>query len=79
MTVEQLHNPDKDLQDPVWTRDAVPVALLVDAWLVDWAQSSGTAAVPLQNPIATGNATRVRLIPYGAVKQRIADFPLLKR
>ncbi|OKO98056.1 hypothetical protein PENSUB_9636 [Penicillium subrubescens] len=79
VTVEQLHNPDKDLQNPVWTRDAVPVALWVDAWLIDWAQSSGTAAVPPQNPIVTGNATRVRLIPYGAAKLRTADFSVAQK
>jgi hypothetical protein len=79
VTVEQLHNPDKDLQNPVWTRDAVPVALWVDARLIDWARSSGTAAVPPKNPFVAGNATRVRSIPYGAAKLRIADFPVAQK
>jgi hypothetical protein len=79
VTVEQLHNSEKDLQNPVWTRDAVPVALWVDAWLIDWQQALGTAAVPPQNPAVTGEPTRIRLIPYGAAKLRIADFPVAQR
>lgn len=79
VTVEQLHHPDKDLPNPIWTRSAVPVALWVDGWLINWNEQTGTAAIPPQNPVVTGEPTKIRLIPYGAAKLRIADFPVAQR
>lgn len=79
VTVEKLHDLDEDLRNPIWTRDAVPVALWVDGWLIDWEEQTGTAAIPPQYPIVTGEPTRIRLIPYGAAKLRIADFPVAQR
>lgn len=79
VTVEELHRPDQALQSPAWTPDAVPVALWVDGWLIDWELASGTAALPPQNPVVTGQPTRIKLIPYGAAKLHIADFPVAQR
>jgi DUF1680 family protein len=79
VTAEEIHNPHQDLQNPVWSHGAVPVVLWVDGWLIDWKHDTGTAAIPPRHPAVTGEPTRIRLIPYGAAKLRIADFPVAQR
>ncbi|KAL4874995.1 hypothetical protein BJY04DRAFT_224504 [Aspergillus karnatakaensis] len=79
ITVEQLQSPEEDLRNPIWAREANPVALWVDAWIIDWEEELGTAALPPVDPIVSGKPTRVRLIPYGAAKLHIAEFPVAKR
>ncbi|KAL3476611.1 hypothetical protein BJX99DRAFT_258361 [Aspergillus californicus] len=76
ITVEHHHSPDKELPNPIWVRGATPVALWVDAWVIDWEESLGTAALPPVDPVVDGEPTRVRLIPYGAAKLHIAEFPV---
>jgi hypothetical protein len=79
VTVEELQQPHKDLANPIWAREATPVALWADAWVIDWEESAGTAALPPVNPVVSGEPTKVRLIPYGAAKLHIADFPVANR
>lgn len=79
VTVEKLFNQARDLANPIWTSSATPAALWVDAWLIDWPETLGTAALPPINPIVSGEPKKVRLIPYGAAKLHIADFPVAVR
>ncbi|RDW72517.1 uncharacterized protein DSM5745_07689 [Aspergillus mulundensis] len=79
VTVERLHEVGRALLNPVWAREATPVALWVDAWVIDWQEELGTAALPPVNPVVSGEPTRVRLIPYGAAKLHIAEFPVASR
>lgn len=79
VTVEELHSSDKDLPNPIWARDATPVALWVDGWVIDWEETYGTAALPPVSPEVSGKPTKVRLIPYGAAKLRIAEFPVAQK
>lgn len=79
ITVESLNEPGRALPNPIWTREAMPVALWVDVWLIDWEQEMGTAALPPVHPEVKGKPTRIRLIPYGAAKLHIADFPVASR
>ncbi|XRM42803.1 hypothetical protein ABZX51_006017 [Aspergillus tubingensis] len=76
VTVQQVYDRDGQLQNPIWARNATPVALFADAWLVPWEEDSGTAAVPPKYPNVTGSPSKIRLVPYGAAKLHIADFPI---
>lgn len=79
ITVDNLNAAGRDLPNPIWAREVAPVALWVDGWLIDWEEDMGTAALPPVNPKVKGKPTRVRLIPYGAAKLHIADFPVASR
>ncbi|KAL2850238.1 hypothetical protein BJY01DRAFT_245549 [Aspergillus pseudoustus] len=79
ITVERLQKEGKELSNPIWAREAIPVALWLDAWVINWEEEKGTAALPPVNPVVTGEPTRVRLIPYGAAKLHIAEFPVANR
>ncbi|KAL3430044.1 hypothetical protein BDV09DRAFT_202517 [Aspergillus tetrazonus] len=74
--IQQVYNRDGQLQNPIWTQNATPVALFADAWLVPWEEDLGTAAVPPKYPNVTGSPSKIRLIPYGSAKLHIADFPI---
>ncbi|KAL3496096.1 hypothetical protein BJX62DRAFT_251691 [Aspergillus germanicus] len=79
ITVEHIQKPGSKLQDPIWAREATPVVLWVDGWAIDWEEDKGIAALPPVDPVVTGEPTRVRLIPYGAAKLHIAEFPVARR
>ncbi|KAH8655429.1 hypothetical protein BX600DRAFT_515250 [Xylariales sp. PMI_506] len=65
------------LPNPVFTRDGPPTALVVDAYPISWAQDKGTAGLPPTNPTVDANTkTTLRLIPFGAAKLHIAEFPI---
>lgn len=78
MTVVDTTAHNRPLASQVWTREAVPVALLVDGYPVDWPEEMGTAAVPPTSPVSVQSSekTKLRLIPYGAAKLHIAQFPV---
>jgi hypothetical protein len=78
ITVEHIRKPGSDLANPIWAREVTPVALWVDGWVIDWEEEKGTAALPPVSPVVTGEPTRVRMIPYGAAKLHIAEFPVAK-
>ncbi|KAL4967873.1 uncharacterized protein BDV14DRAFT_188040 [Aspergillus stella-maris] len=79
VTVEDIYDRNEELPNPIWARNATPTALLVDAWLVPWEEDLGTAAVPPKYPNVTGEPTKIRLVPYGAAKLHIAEFPVAVR
>ena len=76
VTVQQVYDRDGQLQNPIWEKNATPVALFADAWLVPWEENLGTAAVPPKYPNVTGSPNKIRLVPYGSAKLHIADFPI---
>lgn len=76
VTIQQVYNRDGPLQNPIWARNATPVDLFVNAWLIPWDENLGTAAVPPKYPNVTGSPSKIRLIPYGSAKLHIADFPI---
>ncbi|KAL4904564.1 hypothetical protein BDW74DRAFT_178662 [Aspergillus multicolor] len=79
VTVEHLQETGRALSNPIWAREATPVALWVDAWVIDWQDELGTATLPPVRPVVSGEPTRVRLVPYGAAKLHIAEFPVASR
>lgn len=70
---------DAKLPDPVFDRKNSPVSLEVDAYPIDWPEVRGTAGLPPVNP-KVDRSTRVtlKLIPFGAAKLHIAQFPVAK-
>ena len=75
---------DRPLQDgtlpsPLFVRDGPPVSLTVDAYPIDWPLEHGTAAAPPLNPrVDRTSKTKLRLVPFGAAKLHIAQFPIAK-
>ena len=59
--------------------DAPPVTLAVEARkLPGWGKQENSAAPPPQSPVeSTEPSRRLTLIPYGAAKLRITEFPVL--
>lgn len=80
MTVESIRSEEAELPSPVWSRDGPPTAVWVDGYPIDWPEDKGTAAVPPDIPVVVNatNKTRLKLIPYGAAKLHIAEFPVAK-
>ncbi|KAF2493111.1 hypothetical protein BU16DRAFT_528454 [Lophium mytilinum] len=79
LEVEHVTSSDpKHLANPIWTRGAPPIVIWANAYPVEWPEELGTAGLPPQDPVVVGNATRVKLIPFGAAKLHIADFPTVK-
>jgi hypothetical protein len=79
LELEQVASSDpEDLPNPIWARGATPTVIWVTAYPIQWPEELGTAALPPKDPVVMGNATRVKLIPYGAAKIHIADFPTVK-
>ncbi|KAL4887822.1 hypothetical protein BDV59DRAFT_211808 [Aspergillus ambiguus] len=76
VTVQQVYDRNGQLQNPIWAKNATPVALFADAWLVPWEENLGTAAVPPRYPNVTGPPSKIRLVPYGSEKLHVADFPI---
>jgi hypothetical protein len=57
-----------------------PVLLLAEGCLLPgWTLEKSAAAPPPQSPVTSAeNAETLTLIPYGAAKLRITEFPVLK-
>lgn len=80
-TVVVKHDRDQnaELPNPVWVSDGPPTSLEVDAYLIDWPVANGTAAPPPVNPVVDkSQKVTLKLIPYGAAKLHIAQFPVAK-
>ncbi|KAI9796672.1 MAG: hypothetical protein M1825_006521 [Sarcosagium campestre] len=80
----KLHSPPASSATPgklppnIWDVGASPVCMTALACEIDWGFANG---VPAEPPIqdensCIGDAFEVRLIPYGAAKIRIAEFPV---
>jgi hypothetical protein len=68
-----------DLPNPIFERGAPPTSLFVDAYPITWAVDHDTAALPPVNPVVNGTSKiKLKLIPYGAAKLHIAQFPVAK-
>lgn len=77
LAVQQEHRVDSRLPNPVWTSGGPPTALSVDAYPIDWPLDLGTAAPPPINPVVDARTkTSLRLVPFGAAKLHIAQFPV---
>ncbi|KIM98411.1 hypothetical protein OIDMADRAFT_56776 [Oidiodendron maius Zn] len=76
LTLQERFPADQDLKSPIWDRQGPPVVIWADAWVVSWEETLGTAGLPPVNPVVSGESTRIRLIPYGAAKLHIAEFPV---
>ncbi|KFY78878.1 hypothetical protein V499_02053 [Pseudogymnoascus sp. VKM F-103] len=79
VAVERNWRENEILPNPVFARDGPPTALSVDAYPIEWAVEKDTAALPPINPtVDTLRKTRLKLIPFGAAKLHIAQFPVAK-
>ena len=79
VAVERVGGEDAELPSQVFSRSNPPVSLFVDAYPVDWPEDRGTAAVPPTHPTVDGSKkTRLKLIPFGAAKLHVAQFPVAR-
>lgn len=76
ITLQERFPADQDIKSPIWDRQGPPVIIWADAWVVSWEETLGTAGLPPVNPVVSGESTRIRLIPYGAAKLHIVEFPV---
>jgi hypothetical protein len=68
-----------ELPNPIFVNDGPPTSLEVEAYPIEWPIANGTAASPPANPIVDpSRKTTIRLIPFGAAKLHIAQFPIAK-
>lgn len=66
-----------DTGSPIFGRNGPPLALYVDAYTIDWPITLDTAALPPINPLVDpATKIRLKLIPFGAAKLHIAQFPV---
>ncbi|KAH9211322.1 hypothetical protein DL95DRAFT_437274 [Leptodontidium sp. 2 PMI_412] len=79
VAVEKTGRENEALPNPVFARDGPPTALSVDAYPIDWPVEKDTAALPPINPVVDVlKKTKLKLIPFGAAKLHIAQFPVAK-
>ncbi|KAF1981397.1 hypothetical protein K402DRAFT_425448 [Aulographum hederae CBS 113979] len=74
---------DEILASPVWSREKTPCVMWVDAWEIEWpVEGEEGSGVVGETPVGkavrvVGERTRVRLVPYGAAKLHVAEFPVV--
>ncbi|KAG5797381.1 hypothetical protein H9Q69_003556 [Fusarium xylarioides] len=69
----------KNLPNPIFTKDAPPVFLTVDAWKIAWPTDQDTAAWPPIDPVVDKDKKEsIKLVPFGSAKLHIAQFPVAK-
>ena len=79
VAVEKNGRENEALPNPVFARDGPPTALSVDAYPIEWPVDKDTAALPPINPTVDPlKKTKLKLIPFGAAKLHIAQFPVAK-
>lgn len=65
------------LPNPIFVNNGPPTSLKVDAYPIDWPVQNGTAASPPINPtVDASKKTTIKLVPFGAAKVHIAQFPV---
>lgn len=68
------------LPNPIFSMDAAPTFVTVEAYPIEWPEERGTAADPPQNPaVDLSTRTRIRLVPFGSAQLHIAEFPIAAR
>lgn len=68
---------EAELPNPLFVNNGPPTSLEVDAYPIEWPISNGTAANPPLNPsVDQSQKTTIKLIPFGAAKLHIAQFPV---
>ncbi|KIW04993.1 hypothetical protein, variant [Verruconis gallopava] len=73
----RLERSNDSLANPVWTTGAQPGALWVDGYAIDWPVTMDSADLPPLNPkVKRADKTSLKLIPFGAAKVHIAQFPV---
>ncbi|KAG8703304.1 hypothetical protein FRC09_004234 [Ceratobasidium sp. 395] len=66
------------LKSPIFDSGAPPLSISVTGCLVNWALAGTTfASSPPEKPACTGSKTKLTLIPFGASKLRISEFPVI--
>lgn len=79
ISVDTSPSQVKILPNPIFSRGRPPISLYVDAYPIDWPIELDTAALPPINPeVDPETKTRIKLIPYGAAKLHVAQFPVAK-
>ncbi|KAF4494426.1 Six-hairpin glycosidase [Fusarium agapanthi] len=69
----------ENLPNPIFSRDAPPVFLTVDAWKIAWPTDEDTAAWPPIDPVVDKDKKeKIKLVPFGSAKLHIAQFPVSK-
>jgi hypothetical protein len=77
VTVKKDRDELEPLPNPLYVRDGPPTSLEVDAYPIEWPLSHDSADSPPVNPtVDATKKTTIRLIPYGAAKLHIAQFPV---
>ncbi|CAE6537729.1 unnamed protein product [Rhizoctonia solani] len=68
------------VNSPAFDHNGSSTSLLVSACLVEWGIGGETfAKPPPENPECIGPLETIRLIPYGATKLRISEFPVMRK
>ncbi|KAI9148723.1 Six-hairpin glycosidase [Paramyrothecium foliicola] len=77
--INESPSNETTLPNPIFSSDGPPVSLTVDAWEISWSTEKDTAAWPPIVPIVERQKkTKINLIPFGASKLHIAQFPVAK-
>ncbi|KAH7312367.1 hypothetical protein B0I35DRAFT_376750 [Stachybotrys elegans] len=77
LSVERVRPEEEDLPSDLFTPGGPPTRLWVDAYRIDWPERDGTADVPPTRPrLHHSKKIRMGLIPFGAAKLHIAQFPV---
>ncbi|KAF4613200.1 hypothetical protein D9613_011183 [Agrocybe pediades] len=72
-------SPPSTLPSPIFDSGKPPMSITATACPISWAKAGDTfAASPPTSPACTGSQTTIKLIPYGATKLRIGEFPVFK-
>ncbi|KAL7946709.1 hypothetical protein V8C42DRAFT_343649 [Trichoderma barbatum] len=79
ISVDISPRQDRVLPNPIFDRGGPPTSPDVDAYPMDWPIQYDTAALPPINPeVDLETKTRIKLIPFGAAKLHVAQFPVAK-
>jgi DUF1680 family protein len=67
------------LKSPIFDSGASPLSISVQGCRVNWSLAGTTfASSPPEKPACVGNKMTLSLVPYGATKLRISEFPVIK-
>lgn len=72
-------NENATLPNPIWVNDGPPTSLEIIAYPIHWPVENGTAAKPPVDPVVDPRKnTTIKLVPFGAAKLHIAQFPIAR-
>ncbi|KAF9530548.1 hypothetical protein CPB83DRAFT_905197 [Crepidotus variabilis] len=67
------------LPSPIYDAEKPSLSISVTACPISWSTAGDTfVSSPPTSPNCTGSTTTIKLIPYGATKLRISEFPVFK-